>query len=381
MKTLKKITSLILAVMMLCSLTACHPKDEVAVSAGDYTVTSAVYSYYLVVADSEAKKIVDEAAGETSATPDYYSQTVNGKPFEEYVRQAALDSCKAYIARQKMCDEAGVKLTAQQNTNVELNAETYWYSYGYYANFEPNGVSLSTYTKILKNEARYDLYFEQLYGKGGDREIPADEMTEYFSEHYAAVWMPVDHDYSSTENGDAETIVGQYESYKEMLENGASFDEVVESYNGGKNNEEDESSSSDADSSEDVSSSDSSEETSSENTSSDEAAPKDEDITILTDNTKTYEATVFAKFSEVKDLEVGKAAVIHDADNKKIYVVMKKDFFADEYYAETYDAEVRETLKKDEFDAELEKIKEALELDINNYAIKQFKIKKITYAS
>ncbi len=384
MKTLKKITAIILAVAMLCCLAACHPKDEVAVTAGEYSVTSAIYSYYLTLADSEAKSKVNEAAGTSNATPDYYSQTVDGKPFEEYVRQAALDGCKTYIAREKMCDEAGIKLSAEQNANVEINAETYWYSYGYSAMLEPNGVSLSTYTNILKNEARYGVYFEELYGKGGDKEIPADDINKHLTDHYAAVWMPVEHDYSSVENADTQSLLTQYESYKEMLENGATFDEVVTAYKGAPDSSDtssDDSSSQDA-SSDESSSVDSSSDTSSDATSSsEEKAPKDKNITILTDSEDTFDATVFAKFSDVKALEVGKAAVIHDADSKKIYVVLKKDFFADEYYTDTYDMEVRQSLKGDELDDELEKVKASLEVEVNNFAIKQFKIKKITYAT
>lgn len=382
MKTLKKIIALVLAVMMLCCLAACHPKNEVAISAGEYSVTSAVYSYYLIKADSEAKSKVDEVRGDANATTNYYSETVDGKPFEQYVRDAALDECKTYIARQKMCDEAGIKLSAEQKANVETNAETYWYSYGYSAMLEPNGISLSTYTNILKNEARYSVYFEKLYGKDGDREIPADDINKHFAEHYAAVWMPVEHDYSSVENVDPQVLLTQYESYKEMLEDGATFDEVVTAYKGGTNSSEDSSSSENASSDasqDDTSSADSSEETSSDNTSSEEDAPKDKNVTILTDSEDTFDATVFAKFSEVKSLEVGKAAVIHDADSKKIYVVLKKYFFADEYYTEQFDTEVREALKGDELDADLAKVKDALKLDVNDYAIKQFKIKKIVY--
>ncbi len=380
MKTLKKITALILAVAMLCCLAACHPKDEVAVSSGDHTVTSAIYSYYLLMADSEARSIVDEAAGDTSETPNYYKETVNGKSYEEYVLEAALDGCKTYLARQKMCDEAGIKLSAEQNANVETNAETYWSSYGYSAMLEPNGISLSTYTKILKNESRYSLYFEQLYGKGGDREIPAEDMNKYLSEHYAAVWMPVEHDYSSVENANPETIITQYESYKEMLENGASYEEVATAYRGGTNSSD--STASSQPSSTETSSEDSSQDTASETTSSsDEDAPQDQNIAILTDNENTFNATGFTKFSEVKDLEVGKAVVIHDADSKKIYVVMKKDLFADEYYTDMLDMEVRQTLKSDELDSDLDKLKETLKFDVNNHAINQFKIKKITYAT
>ena len=376
MKTLKKLTALILAVAMLCSLAACHPKDEVAISSGEYSLTSAVYSYYLLMADSEAKQKVDEAKGDTNTTPNYYKETVDGKPYEQYVREAALDACKQYLAREKMCNEAGVKLSAEQNSNIEANAETYWYSYGYSTMLEPNGISLSTYIKILKNESKYSLYFEQLYGKDGDREIPADDMNKYFADHYVAVWMPVEHDYSSTENADPEKLITEYEAYKAMLENGSTFDEVATAYKGDASS--DDTSSADASSNAD-SFADTNETSSDATSSSEEKTPKDKNITILTDNKESYEATVFAKFSDIKALEAGKAAIIHDADSKKIYVVMKKDFSSDEYYADQFDMEARQALKSDELDADLVKVKDALKLDVNNYAIKQFEIKKIVY--
>lgn len=395
MKTLKKLTALILAVAMLCTLAACHPKDEVAISSGDYTITSAIYSYYLLMADNEAKTKIKEEQGDSNETPNFYEETIDGKPFEQYVRDVALDGCKTYLACQKMCDEAGIKLSAEQNANVETNAETYWYSYGYYTMLEPNGISLSTYTKILKNEARYGVYFEELYGKGGDKEVPADDINKYLSEHYAAVWMPVEYDYSSEENVEPQKLITQYETYKTMLEGGASFEEVVMKYKNdtaegnsstssnnstSSNSSTSSNTSSKDESSVNTSSTDSSNDASSENTSSsEEKEPKDKNITILTDNEDTLDATFSVNFSSVKSLENGKATVLHDAINKKIFVVMKKDFFADEYYTEQLDMEVRDALKGDEFDADLAKVKDALKLDVNDYAIKQFKIKKIVY--
>ena len=59
MKTLKKALAIVLAVVFVLSLAACHPKDEVAISAGDYKITSAMYSYFLTMADSEAKNIIN----------------------------------------------------------------------------------------------------------------------------------------------------------------------------------------------------------------------------------------------------------------------------------------------------------------------------------
>ena len=99
MKMLKKTVALLLAVAFIFTLAACHPKDEVAVSSGDYKVTSAMYSYFLVMADSEAKSVIDanDEIDTSAKNFSYYKQKIEDKPYETYVKDLAMEKCLNYI--------------------------------------------------------------------------------------------------------------------------------------------------------------------------------------------------------------------------------------------------------------------------------------------
>ena len=66
MKNFKKIVSAALTVAMLLTLSACHGKDEVAVTIDGMDIKSALYLNALIYCDSEARSRVDEeTAAET----------------------------------------------------------------------------------------------------------------------------------------------------------------------------------------------------------------------------------------------------------------------------------------------------------------------------
>ena len=68
MKALKKLLALTLAIFMILSVAACHPKDEVAITVGDVEITSALYMYALLEADSAARSKVDSEIAASSSS-------------------------------------------------------------------------------------------------------------------------------------------------------------------------------------------------------------------------------------------------------------------------------------------------------------------------
>ena len=206
MKTLKKALALLLAVVFVLSMAACHPKDEVAVSAGDYKVTSAMYSYYLTMADLEAKNLIStsEDYDTTAKGFSFYKQKIDNIPFEDYVKDKAMENCLRYIALEKLCAEAELKVSDDDKKGMESTADYYWnYSYG--PILIENGVSFETYKKIFMNDALYSEYFEHLYGKDGEKAVDADSIKKALGENYSAVYM-ITHDYSKEEKPDVDAI-------------------------------------------------------------------------------------------------------------------------------------------------------------------------------
>ena len=133
MKMFKKALAVVLAIVFVLSLAACHPKDEVALSSGDYKITSAMYSYYLTMADREAKSLIANSDDYKTddASFDLYKQTIEGKSYEEYVKAKAIEGCLRYITLAKLCDEAKLEIDKEDKEGWDSTAEYYWnYAYG-----------------------------------------------------------------------------------------------------------------------------------------------------------------------------------------------------------------------------------------------------------
>ena len=406
MKTMKRVIALLLAAVMLLTLAACHGKDEVAITSGDYEITSAMYSYYLVMADSDAKQKVGETADTTKKGFSYYKQTIDGVKFETYVKEQAIEKCLYYITLQKLCDENKIKLDDETVKSYKSTAEYYW-NYGYGNILSENGVSYATYEKLFLNDALYSLLFDHIYGEDGEKAVSDKSISAAFNENYAGVYM-LSIDYSEDEKVKVDDLKKELKEYQERIDKGEDFAKVKADFDAAQKAKKDDeknntssknesssktdstsstNSSSKNDSSKTESSSkvDSSKtETSSTTTSSSDKEdkkpePKDKNITVLTSYEDTYtgDATYFEKFANVKKLKEGKTEIIDDGVNKVIYLVQKKDVTADKYYLDELKEEIIYLLKSDEFDDYLADYSDKLKYEVNDFAIGQFKVKKI----
>lgn len=356
MKIFKKIAALVLVAAFVLSLAGCHPKDETAIISGDYKVTSALYSYYLVMADSEAKSIIDNSDDYDTSKKgfSYYKQKIDGKKFEAFVKDLALENCLKHIAYEKLCDDNKLKLDKDALANAESQAEYYWSYYGYGQIFQQNGVGYETYKKIMVNSALADRYFMSLYDVDGTKAVSADDIQKTLDENYAAVYI-LSKDYSTEEKPDVDALKADLEKYKTRLEAGEDFTAVYNDFNGIK--EED----------------NKKEDTKTE--SSDKPAPKDENISIVGSKDT---GVAFSLFDKVKELAVDTVSILHDEEAKCLYIVVKKDINADSYYKDEYlKSDILYLLKDEEFEKDITAYAKELDYNVSNYAINQFKVKKI----
>ena len=370
MKILKKAAAALLAIAMLLSMTACHVKDETAISVGDYKITSAMYSYYLVISDSEAKTLISESEDydTTAKNFSYYNQKIDGKSYNDYVKDLAIEKCLIHLSLEKICDDKELKLDDETKQNAQSKAQYYW-NYYYGPVLAMNGVGYQTYEKIMLNEAKYNLYFEHIYGEGGEKAVTDKEINTAFNEHYSASYMIV-HDYSGEDKPDVDAISKDLQVYVDALNNGKAYADVLADYNKANDIKEDTESKEDANQSGD---------NKEESKEEEKPAPADSDIVILTDYEETYsgEAVLFDMYDDVKKLAKDKATLLHDEDNKCYYIVVKKDITQDSYYLDSLKEEILYLLKTDEFDKFLDETSSKLEYEVSKYAVNQFKVKNI----
>lgn len=351
MKNIKRIFAIALVLVMTLTVAACHKKDEVAVKIGDVEFTSAYYMCALINADSEAKsKVQEELTDDESADDvDYYSKKIDDKDFVTWVEDTAMDSLKEIAAYKTLCKENELEISAEDAVNAESYASYYWSSYGYSAYFEPNGVGQNTYTQYMKDSYYSNLYFEHLYGKDGEKEIAADTVKTKMYDNFVIADL-IEVSFSSKEDEEITALKEQINGYADNLKNGKmTFEEVYKDYNGTTDETEEEA-------------------------ESDESQPKDKYASIL-----GAEDTVYAseQYETVKAMATGEVKVIELDDNAGLVLAVKQDITADPYYLEALDMSTRHLIADEEYEKDIKDYAAKMNCDINNYAVKQFKVKKI----
>ncbi len=356
MKNIKRVFALALVLVMALTVTACHKKDEIAVKIGDVEFTSAYYMCALINADSEAKAKVQEELSEDESTGDvdYYSKKIDDKDFVSWVEDTAIDYLKEIAAYKTLCKENDLEISDEEAENAESYASFYWSSYGYSAYFEPNGVGESTYTQYMKDSYYSNLYFEHLYGKGGEKEIAADTVKTKMLENFVVADI-LEVSFSDKEDDEITAIKEQINGYATDLKNGKkTFEEVYKDYNA------------------------ITEETEEEETETDEPQPKDEYASILGSSSTAYSSDYYSK---VKEMATGEVKVIELDDDEGLVLAVKQDIEADSYYLDTLDMTVRHLISDEEYEEDIKEYAEKMDCKVIESAVKQFKVKKIVEPS
>lgn len=355
MKNIKRIFSAAAALLMALSFTACHKKDEIAVTVGDVEFTSAYYMCALINADAEAKSKVEEAVKEADSEAetediDYYSEKIDGKGFVEWVEATALDYLKEIAAYKKLCAENKLEISEEDKSNAEMYAEYYWSSYGYSSYFEPNGVGESTYKRYMLDSYYSSLYFEHLYAEGGEKEIAIDKVKEELYGNFVIADMLQSGSISSKTDDEKAEVKNTYNTYYEDLKSGKrSFEEIYKEVNA-------------------------SEETEDETDSEEADGPKDKYASLLGSEDTSYASD---HYETVKAMAMNEVKLVELESDGGYVILVKRDIEADEYYLDSLDITVRHMLADEEYEADISEYASELECTVNKYAVKQFKVKKI----
>lgn len=355
MKNIKRVFALALVLVTALTVTACHKKDEIAVKIGDVEFTSAYYMCALINADSEAKAKVQEelSEDESKGDVDYYSKKIDDKDFVSWVEDTAIDYLKEIAAYKTLCKENDLEISDEEAENAEAYASFYWSSYGYSAYFEPNGVGESTYTQYMKDSYYSNLYFEHLYGEGGEKEIEADTVKAKMLDNFVAADI-LEVSFSEKEADEITALKEKINGYAADLKNGKkTFEEVYKDYNGTADEAEEEA-------------------------ETDEPQPKDKYASVLGSSITSYSSDYFTK---VNAMATGEVEVIELDDDSGLVLAVKQDIEADSYYLDTLDMTVRHLIADEEYEADIKEYAEKMDCKVIESAVKQFKVKKIVEPS
>lgn len=356
MKNIKKLLSLILVVVMVLSLTACHKKDEVALSSGEHSITAAVYLSALINADQEARNIAYENASANNVTlstdEDYYKQTIEGKDFVTYVKNTAIELCKQYLVLDKLLAEGKYKISDEVKKEADEMAEYYWNSYGLGVLYEANSISLNTYKKTVLYSMMADEYFMSIYGENGEKAVSKEDIKKALESNYVLAYALEGTISSDMKDADKEALKKEFEGYKADIESGKkTFKEIYIKYN----------------------------------KITDEQIKEAEKVEEGVEKPKDIFASIIGgskssnpndNFTAIKAMELNEIKVLEIKDTSYTLVV-KLDLNSDEYYLNNLTEEILHILKDTEHTETLKKLTDELDVTVNDFAVDRFNVKKI----
>jgi hypothetical protein len=338
---------------MLFGLTACHEVNETAVTVGTEEFTSAFYSCALVYADLEAQQIVYDTLGET-AYADYLNQKIDGVDYVTWVKNRAVETIKEMAAYKLACDDLLIMPDEYSSDDVSA-ADLEWSNY-YSVIMQENGVGRGTFRWYNSMDTYKLTLFDYVYGKGGEKEIPAADVETKLTTDFA-ISNIISADATGKTEDELKDIVAKLEGYATRIQQGEKFEKIYAEYMG--------------------------------TTYTDSNAESKKTFSYGYASLFGAEGTGFESdyYEDVKALANGEIKVVtktDDSDKKNVTTTVLLIYKGDVLDAENPNAEdikkiAMHSLKDEEFEKSMEESIKNLTVEVNERATKRFKVEKIVY--
>ncbi len=223
----KSIAGVLAAATILC-FTSCNDTSWV-VSAGEDTVPAGVYLGYLV----DSYYLAAQQA--TDTTKDLFDQKIGEIDADDYIKAAALESCKQYIAVTRLFDEYKLSFTDKELEEINSNIASTWGNVS--SLYEDNGCGKASFEKIMMVDEKYQKIFEYYYGEDGKEPVSEKERKDYLVKNYAKVKF-IDVSYanhfdkvetsSSASDAQKKELKELADKYLKRLQDGESIDKLID---------------------------------------------------------------------------------------------------------------------------------------------------------
>lgn len=352
MQRCKKAAAALLALAMIFVFTACHTPDEVVVKVGDVEIKPGVYLALLITAENQFiakvdEKIQEEESPAMTTLEEYKKQTVDDKDFETWTRDQAMELVQKYAAVITRFNEYGLELTEEDTKSNEAVGKYYWDQQK--TLYEANGVYYDSFLETITQSSMAERLFDYYYGEGGTEEIPEAELKQAFEENYVLVDTIsaglTDNEGNALAEEDRESWLNIMSGYAARINNGEAFGDIEKEYHALQGTIVEEQEQSDA----------------------------EDPHALLLGGPETM--NVFAKFDEIKAMEIGEAISIEVNNLAALFV--RRDASEDPDYFEQKEKELRSLLKMDEFNEKNLEYGASLPITKNGSLIRYYAPKKI----
>lgn len=174
MRSFCKLTAVLTALILL--LAGCSGSDTSWVAqAGEDTIAPGVYLVELMMG-------YNEAASKNPTAEDLLKETIDDLPAPQYITDYAKKECAKLLAIQREFTARGLELTAEDTESAGAYTD-YLYQMGE-SFYQANGVAKESVQFINDRTMMSLAIFNDLYGEGGEREVPRAELEQAFASQY-----------------------------------------------------------------------------------------------------------------------------------------------------------------------------------------------------
>lgn len=269
MKPNVKIGSFLMAVVMIFSVlivSGCTPMSlnkEWSYKSGDKELAIGVYIYSLDTAYQKAKSFAEKLDDYDETKDSWLEMEItddDGKKevASKWIKEQAKLMCLSYLVLDEQIEKENIDVSL---ASADEQAENYW-NVGQYADYgyimpmkddlEPYGISLESFRYCsTEYSVKYQALFDKLYKEGGSKEVSDEELTKYFNENYTDYsYITVNLYNASTDEAgestnvamsdeEAKKVTDEIDGYVKDVNNGKSYDDVLEAYMKANNIESD----------------------------------------------------------------------------------------------------------------------------------------------
>ena len=223
MKIKARILAVVLAAVLLFALAGCTTDITYITEHEGIKVYTGLYTCALLRGMNTALQYVP------SDTQDIWAEQIDGVPIEQWISDHAHDTVQEYVALQLKARELGIELTEDELSTAAGMASILDQYYTYYSLNNVADVELQQFCQM---QLLYQDVFLALYGEGGEREIPAQEVEDYYTENYLdfriLTFQSYDQDghaYTGPELTDYKELIKEYEAAAQ--EDPSRMDELI----------------------------------------------------------------------------------------------------------------------------------------------------------
>ena len=358
MSIFKKTAVALTAVMVSATLFGCADTSYI-MEADDEKVNAGVYLYY---ASTELRNQITSLQY-TGVKEDYLEQKVGDETLAEHVAEVAMKSLKEHAAINAKFDELGLKLSEDDEKEINTMVNDGWKPYEDI--YEAQGIGKESFKDIVSTSKKDSMLFDYYYSKEGVEAVSDEDIISYIEDNYLrykVMSFP-----KPTTEGEEDTSKASFDKYLKKAEkvSFADFDKLIAEYEKEQKAEEET-----AEETEDAKTTEKTEETK-------EDPHKNEQMTNYSDVNEESEETFDVVLKEIKGMENG--AVSSYEDDLAYYIYIKgaitgrsKEYTEDENRLATL-----QEMKGEEFQSKVDEWVKALKADLNDKALKRYSVETI----